>query len=72
MRSPIRRLLLIGSLLTVFSGCGYQGSYRYPCQNPAKWGSVECLPPACLASDTCTKDLIPEEVSTSVTDISQP
>jgi hypothetical protein len=48
--------LLIASL--IFAGCGYQGSYRYECQDPANWKAEECNPPICLSAGTCTKDLI--------------
>jgi hypothetical protein len=46
------------ALLLTLSGCGYDGHYRYPCQDPKNWGSVECVPPTCLATGTCTKDLL--------------
>lgn len=40
------------------SSCGYDGHYRYPCQDPANWESPECNPPLCEATGTCTSDLI--------------
>lgn len=40
------------------SACGYDGSYRYPCQDPANWQNAECNPPICEAEGTCTKDLL--------------
>ena len=50
-------------LLSVLSGCGYDGGFRYPCQDPANWELEECKPPICNASDTCTTDLLPEEMT---------
>ena len=51
---PIALSTLLVILLT---SCGYQGFYRYPCQNPDNWKNVECNPPICEANGTCTKDL---------------
>jgi len=53
--------VLVVLVLSVLSGCGYDGFYRYPCQDPENWELSECKPPVCNASDTCTTDLIPEE-----------
>lgn len=47
-------IALLGVLLT---GCGYNGHYRYPCQDPANWKNAECQPPVCTADGTCPKDL---------------
>jgi hypothetical protein len=53
------RPLIITFLLSVLlTGCGYDGHYRYPCQDPANWGAKECVPPLCEASGTCTVDLL--------------
>ena len=49
------------ALTFMASSCGYDGSYRYPCQNPANWEAEECQPPLCEADGTCTKFLLPEE-----------
>jgi len=43
------------------SGCGWDGTYRYPCQRPENWETPECQPPLCEADGTCTKFLLPEE-----------
>lgn len=51
----MRKLLLAGLLL--LTGCGYDGHYRYPCQDPANWEQAECKPPVCTASGTCPADL---------------
>jgi predicted small lipoprotein YifL len=40
------------------SACGYQGGYRYPCQDPANWQAKECLPPECKALGLCTEDIL--------------
>ena len=59
-------------LLLVLTGCGYNGTYRYSCQDPANWKQEECQPPICYASDTCTIDLIPEEDLSNGSDTTQP
>lgn len=33
------------------------GFYRYPCQDPANWGALECNPPICLRTGGCSTDL---------------
>lgn len=51
--------LVSASLLAItLSGCGYQGHFRYACQDPVNWEALECQPPLCEATGTCTKDLI--------------
>jgi hypothetical protein len=40
------------------SACGYDGHYRYPCQDPVNWETPECNPPLCEATGTCTTDLL--------------
>lgn len=64
IRTAVLSVLLF--LLAVFglamiSGCGYDGSYRYPCQDPSMFDDPSCNPPICEADGTCTKYLIPEE-----------
>lgn len=49
-----------GVVMLLLSSCGYQGHYRYPCQDPANWENVECVPPVCEATGTCTKDIVGE------------
>lgn len=51
------RRLAVGVAL-ILAGCGYDGSYRYPCQDPENWGSKDCVPPACLVDGACTEDLL--------------
>jgi hypothetical protein len=51
--------LISASVLAItLSGCGYDGHYRYPCQDPENWHNAECQPPICEATGTCTKDLL--------------
>ena len=53
------RIFLLSTILALgLTSCGYQGFYRYPCQNPENWEKPECNPPICEASGTCTKDMI--------------
>jgi hypothetical protein len=33
------------------------GFYRYPCQDPINWSSVECTPPICLRTGMCADAL---------------
>jgi hypothetical protein len=55
----MKRLFVIATMALTLSGCGYDGHYRYPCQDPANWEKAECNPPICDATGTCTKDLVP-------------
>lgn len=45
--------VIIASSL-VLSSCGYDGKYRYPCQDPANHEAPECVPPQCLATGACS------------------
>lgn len=45
-------------LALIVSGCGYDGHYRYECQDPEKWTDKECNPPMCRVDGACSKDLI--------------
>ena len=45
-------------LLLALSSCGYDGSYRYSCQDPDNWGTKECAPPLCSADGNCTETLL--------------
>jgi hypothetical protein len=65
-------ITLVVLFVSVLSGCAYDGSYRYPCQDPANWKLEECQPPICNASDTCTTDLLPEEDLANGSDTTQP
>ena len=61
----IIHIALSALLVILLTGCGYQGFYRYPCQNPENWKNVECNPPVCEASGTCTKDVFGTDVMTT-------
>jgi hypothetical protein len=52
-------IILLGLTLT---GCGYDGQYRYPCQDPANWDKVECNPPICEPVGLCSRDLVGQEI----------
>lgn len=56
--SKVKFLVGIALSALLLSSCGYQGFYRYPCQNPENWKNAECNPPICEASGTCTKDTL--------------
>lgn len=45
-------------LAVTLTSCGYQGSYRYPCQDPENWEKAECNPPICEPTGTCSRDLV--------------
>jgi hypothetical protein len=51
---------LAGGFLLVLglSSCGYDGSYRYSCQDPKNWDSESCSPPRCLSDGNCTEILL--------------
>jgi len=57
-------LRIIGTALLglVLTGCGYDGHFRYPCQDPANWESAECKPPLCTVNGACPEDLVGEDV----------
>jgi len=55
--TKLRILLLLSTLVLGLSSCGYDGHYRYPCQDPANWETAECKPPVCTANGACPKDL---------------
>jgi hypothetical protein len=54
----ITRIALSGILMLSLTSCGYDGGYRYSCQDPANWEKAECNPPICEPSGTCSKDLV--------------
>jgi hypothetical protein len=56
------RLAVICAILAACTGCIYDGTYRYPCQDPDNWEMAECRPPICEADGTCTTYLVPEGV----------
>lgn len=52
----MKKILLVGILL--LSGCGYDGFFRYPCQDPTNWEKTECKPPVCTVNGACPEDLV--------------
>ena len=61
----ITAIALSGLLMLSLTSCGYEGFYRYPCQDPANWEKAECNPPICEATGTCTKDVIGKDPTTT-------
>ena len=61
MPKSLVRLAVMLAVMFTTTGCSYDGSYRYKCQDPANWELAECNPPICEASGTCTRDLLPNK-----------
>jgi len=61
MRKLIASLASLILTLTL-AGCGYDGGYRYECQDPANWENAECNPPICEPTGTCSRDLVGKTV----------
>jgi hypothetical protein len=64
----MKRLILVSALL--IASCGYDGKYRYECQDPENWGKSECNPPICEVDGMCTETLLgwdPNEVTETTT-----
>jgi hypothetical protein len=54
----MKKILVAAVAILVFSGCGYEGHYRYECQDPENWENEECNPPVCLVDGMCTETLL--------------
>ncbi len=54
----LKRFLLTAVLALSLTSCGYEGQFRYPCQDPKNWETAECKPPICSATQTCPVDLV--------------
>lgn len=56
----MKRVVKLGFIASLFvvSSCGYDGHYRYSCQDPENWGSEDCVPPACNVDGNCTEILL--------------
>lgn len=50
------RLLFVPLITLIITGC--DSSYRYPCQDPANWGKLECNNEVCKAEGICTEDTL--------------
>ena len=62
---------LLLALTAFLTGCGYDGHYRYPCQDPANWENKECKPPLCTAAGACPEDLVGPEVINGTSDTTE-
>lgn len=58
MKRTPKYLLLATVGVLALSACGYDGHYRYECQDPEKWKDKRCNPPLCKVDGACSKDLI--------------
>lgn len=54
----MKRVLAAIALVVAASGCGYDGHYRYECQDPENWEDPTCNPPVCLVDNMCTEVLL--------------
>ncbi len=52
----MKKLLFISAI--VLASCGYDGKYRYECQDPANWEAPECQKPACQVDGACPDVLL--------------
>jgi hypothetical protein len=58
MKRKTKGFLLTTLSVFALSACAHQGGYRYECQDPENWDKKECKEPVCIASGTCTKDVL--------------
>lgn len=61
-------MLYFACIGLILSSCGYDGSYRYECQDPENWNNEECNPPKCLVDGMCTETLLgfnPNDITTT-------
>jgi len=56
-----KKILFTVILTALLSGCGYDGHFRYPCQDPKNWENAECKPPVCTANGACPEDLVSQK-----------
>lgn len=54
----MKKLIVFTLAALTLSACGYDGDYRYPCQDPENWENKECQPPICKVDGACTEDLL--------------
>lgn len=54
--AKFKKVLAASVLLLGLTGC--DGSFRYPCQDPANWENAECKPPICTVNGACPEDLV--------------
>jgi hypothetical protein len=58
MYKSTRLIKLLPFMLIAVSACGYDGHYRYSCQDPENWETKECNPPTCMVDGNCTEALL--------------
>jgi len=58
MHKSTRLIKLLPIILIAVSACGYDGGYRYSCQDPENWENPECNPPICNVDGNCTEILL--------------
>lgn len=63
MRNKLKAAVLSSLLVLVLTGCGYDGHFRYPCQDPDNWETKECKPPVCTVTGTCPEVLVNTDIS---------
>ena len=64
MTKKIKAIVLTTIGVAALSACGYQGSYRYECQDPENWKAEKCNPPMCKLDGGCWKELVGFEEET--------
>lgn len=64
----LKKLMLTFTLALALSSCGYDGGFRYPCQDPTNWKKAECKPPICTASQSCPSDVVKIDGFTATTE----
>jgi hypothetical protein len=65
----VKKIVLAAALSLFLAGCGYDGHYRYECQDPANWNDSDCHPPTCLVDGMCTENLIGFDPTETTLDI---
>jgi hypothetical protein len=54
----MKKIILAFISFVALTSCGYDGGYRYECQDPDNWGKSECEPPICKVDGACTDVLL--------------
>lgn len=52
-------VIAVAALAVLVAGCGYDGGYRYACQDPDNWDLIDCRSPRCDVWGSCPTDLVP-------------
>lgn len=52
----MKKLLFISAIL--LASCGYDGKYRYECQDPENWEAPQCQEPVCKVDGACPDVLL--------------